>query len=111
LFEEEEEVSQVDESKVNRLLKVLSVHRSRMRAGTDSRSFTYLLEYSETSRGLSNAKQLALRPLIIWDDGSINQEDGKDGEVKRIAWWGKTWRQQQFITSFRLLGLSIRWKS
>jgi len=38
----------------------------------DYSSFIYLLEYSETFKGLSNVKQLALRPKVIWDDGSIN---------------------------------------
>ena len=37
----------------------------------DKLSFACLLEYSETFKGLSNVKQLALRPRIVWDDDFI----------------------------------------
>jgi len=34
--------------------------------------YNFLLENSDTFNGLSQIRQLALRAMLIWDDGSVN---------------------------------------
>ena len=48
----------------------------------DYSAFNYLSEYLETFKGLSEVKQLALEPKIIWDDGSINSRGWKRWRVE-----------------------------
>ena len=55
-----------------RIVFCSALTRASISFNLDYSSFIYLSEYSETFKSLSNVKQLALRPRIIWDDGSLN---------------------------------------
>jgi len=75
-------------------------------------SFTFLLEYSAIFKGLIRVMQLAIRPVLIWDLGSVNNSGWSeriegDQDMVMVGSNPETTAVYHFL---QVLNLSLLWK-